>query len=483
MQRKLILISVLLVACGMAYATTAAKGFFTVNGSGKMIQFADANVLNGPTHDLFQWSYANDWREDQKNAEGHNGWYVLSADEWTYLLVTRDGDGMSKNALGSVNGQNGLVILPDRWVQPAGVPVFKPVTSGDIDYANNEYTTAEWAIMEAAGAVFLPCCGNGHEDNGFVFDSDNWEEHGVYWSATANSDPASQAWVIEMDGAVMPSVIHDHQSRAKTNYYSVRLVRTVPTLTVLDEDDDSAAFETKLTAAKTHDYAVMQRTMLRNGYFNTLCLPFDVPNIDASPLAGAEVYTFDGGTVSGTTGHEILHLNLTSLSGQRLSQGVPYLIRWTNATGTLDSLYFYNVENWDDDTDAGDDVGNANIKMHGFYYKTHITGSASPSEAHYNFFLGNNNAINWPTDGDDATKKMKGFRAHFYTLQDGSPYASAPIRRNMQTVWDIDETGSATAIQNTPSTISSEKLFRDGRVILHINGHLYDMSGKRLNAQ
>lgn len=475
MQRKSLLISVLLVACGMAYATTAAKGFFTVNGSGKMIQFADANELNGPTHDLFQWSYANEWREEQKNAEGHNGWYVLSAAEWTYLMVTRDG---SKNALGSVNGQNGLVILPDGWVQPAGVPVFKPVTSGT-DYANNPYTTAEWAIMEAAGAVFLPC--GGYSTSGG--DPTDATDHGVYWSATADEDNSSNAWVIEMDDGGITSVIHDHQSRAKTNYYSVRLVRTVPTLTVLDEDDESEAFATKLAAADDYSYAVMQRTLLRNGYLNTLCLPFDVPNIDASPLAGAEVYTFDGGTVSGTTGQEILHLNLTRLSGQRLSQGVPYLIRWMNTTGTLDTLYFYNVENWDDNTSAGDDVGNANIKMHGFYYKTHITGSASPSEAHYNFFLGNNNAITWPTDGGDATKKMKGFRTHFYTLPGGTPSA-APIRRNMQTVWDIDgEREGATGIQNTPLNVQAEKLFRDGRVILHINGHLYDMSGKRLNDQ
>lgn len=454
----------LLVACGMAYATTAAKGFFSVSES-KKVQFADANEVNGPTHDLFQWSTAS----SHATPDG-DGWYVLNHSEWTYLMATRDGVGMSKNALGSVNGVNGLIILPDGWVQPAGVPVFKPVTSGVV-YANNVYTTAEWAIMEAAGAVFLPC--QGYSTDGG--EPENATDHGRYWASDAYNSDNGYSISIE------PDVIHDQNNNDKDNYYSVRLVKEV-TPTVLDEDDESATFATKLAAANDSTYAVMQRTLLRNGYFNTLCLPFDVPDIDASPLAGAEVYTFDGGTVSGTTGQEILHLNLTRLSGQRLSQGVPYLIRWTNVTGTLDSLYFYNVENWDDDTDAGDDVGNANIKMHGFYYRTHITGSSDPSAAHYNFFLGNNNAINWPTDGGDATKKMKGFRAHFYTSPGGSA-SSAPLRRNMTTVWDIDETGSATAIQNTPSTISSEKLFRDGRVILHVNGHMYDMSGKRLNDQ
>lgn len=459
----------LLVACGMAYATTAAKGIFTVNESGKMIQFADANEVNGPTHDLFQWSTAS----SHATPDG-DGWYVLNHSEWTYLMATRDGVGMSKNALGSVNGQNGLVILPDRWVQPAGVPVFKPVTSGVV-YANNVYTTAEWAIMEAAGAVFLPC--QGYSTDGG--EPENATDHGRYWASDAYNSDNGYSISIE------PDVIHDQNNNDKDNYYSVRLVRTVPTLTVLDEDDESAAFETKLAAADGYSYAVMQRTLLRNGYLNTLCLPFDVPNIDASPLAGAEVYTFDGGTVSGTPGQEILHLNLTRLSGQRLSQGVPYLIRWMNTTGTLDSLYFYNVENWDTNTSAGADVGNASIKMHGFYYKTHIdiNEDNDPDKAHYNFFLGNNNAINWPTDGEDTSKKMKGFRTHFYTLPGGTPSA-APIRRNMQTVWDIDgEREGATGFQNTPLNVQAEKLFRDGRVILHINGHLYDMSGKRLNDQ
>ena len=466
MQRKSLLIYMLLVACGMAYATTAAKGLFTVNESGKMIQFADANSVYSD-NELIQWANVDDVIT--------SGWDVLTSDEWTYLLVTRDGEGMSKNALGTVNGVNGLIILPDGWVQPEGVPVYQEVATG-IGYKENVFNAAQWSVMENAGAVFLPCRGYGY-DSGSGYKEEDTDDHGSYWAK--NASDASNAYRIQFN----IDNIHDCNTMAKTNYYSVRLVKEVPTLTVLDEDDESAAFETKLTAAKTHDYAVMQRTLLRNGYLNTLCLPFDVPNIDASPLAGAEVYTFDGGTVSGTTGQEILHLNLTRLSGQRLSQGVPYLIRWMNTTGTLDSLYFYNVENWDTNTSAGADVGNANIKMHGFYYKTHITGSASPSEAHYNFFLGNNNAINWPTDGGDATKKMKGFRTHFYTLPSGTPSAT-PIRRNMQTVWDIDgEREGATGIQNTPLNVQAEKLFRDGRVILHINGHLYDMTGKRLNDQ
>ena len=133
-------------------AEGATSGLFSV-AAGKKVRFADTNVTG-----LKQWSYANDWREEQKEEEGHDGWYVMNHAEWTYLLITRDGDGMSKNALGTVVGDSGLIILPDEWVQPAGVPVYKPVTEG-YDFKNNIYTASEWALMAQSGAVFLPCQG------------------------------------------------------------------------------------------------------------------------------------------------------------------------------------------------------------------------------------------------------------------------------------------------------------------------------------
>ena len=94
----LLFVSALVLSVGTMYGATAAKGVFTVNAQGKKVQFANANEV-----ELVQWSTANAWREEQKNAEGHNGWFVLDHNEWTYLLVTRDGEGMSKNAEGNVN--------------------------------------------------------------------------------------------------------------------------------------------------------------------------------------------------------------------------------------------------------------------------------------------------------------------------------------------------------------------------------------------
>ncbi len=86
-------------------------------------------------------------------------WMVLSIDEWSYLTEKRP-DAERKCGGAVVDGVDGLVIFPDDWAAPDGltfVPDFEKV-SKDEDIPN-QYTTDEWAAMEAAGAVFLPNAG------------------------------------------------------------------------------------------------------------------------------------------------------------------------------------------------------------------------------------------------------------------------------------------------------------------------------------
>lgn len=443
----------------------AASGLFSVAADRK-VRFAMHNVPG-----LVQWSWANAHTEADAN-----GWRVLTGDEWSYLMITRDGEGMSKNNLGTVDGQKGLVILPDDWVQPVGVPEFKPVTAGKY-YDKNVYTAAEWDLMAQSGAVFLPC-------EGYSTDSvtaTDAADHGAYWACNQYND--NTGYSIHFDNGT----IHDfNYYTLKTTYYSVRLVRNEATIPELDEEHYSAAFATDLAAASEKDFAIVNRTLRKDSTLYTLCLPFDVPNVDASPLAGAEIFTFEGGTVSGSTGNEVLHLHLSRLEGKRLTQGVPYLLRWAKvgATQTMTRLCFYNVQNWDDDTSAATDPGNTTLKCHGVYPKAHIPGYTSGSVAHYNFFLGAKNQLYWP---DDATypsgseHDMKGFRAYFYITLSGYP-ASAPSYRNIKMVWEIDgEADSPTDMESVQSSgISVQKQLRDGQVILIIDGQMFDLQGKQI---
>ena len=443
----LALCALLLSAAGTVGATTP-KGVFSV-GDGVYVTLADENYSQS-TKTFFTFA--------ETQAISEEGWHVLDKDEWTYLLVTRDA-GLAaadqRNGIGTVAGVHGLIIIPDNWIQPSGVPA---LTGGSSEGWNtNSYDATAWADMADAGAVFLPAAG-------YSTDGINAVDPGLdgtYWSSSENSDNTAQGFAIQFQN----SVIHDRQAKAKTMYYSVRLAQTV---TVLDENDDASTFSTKFAAADDENFALMKRTLYKDGYFNTICLPFDVNSIAASPLAGAEIFTFEGGNVVETGAGTELQLQLSPLTGDQLTKGVPYMIRWTSG----DDLSFLKFDNivWGTGSDA-DRTGDAKVTFQGFYPVTQIV-----EENHYNLFLGADDILYWPIS--DGTS-MKGFRA--YWLVDPGQPSPAPIYRGMPaSLYIRQKTGVTTGIENDELKTKSAKLLREGRVVLLINGEPYSIGGQKL---
>ena len=81
-------------------------------------------------------------------------WMVLSCAEWEYLMEKRP-DAEHKCGGAVVDGIDGWVILPDDWAAPEGLTFVADFSVEDIEEIPNQYTTDEWAVMEATGAVFL----------------------------------------------------------------------------------------------------------------------------------------------------------------------------------------------------------------------------------------------------------------------------------------------------------------------------------------
>lgn len=443
---KILALCALLLSAAGTVGATAPKGVFSV-GPGVYATLGDENYSEGPKC-FFTF--------DEAQAISVTEWHVLTKSEWTYLLVTRD-EGRAaadqRNGIGTVDGKHGLIIIPDNWIQPSGVPALTGGSSEGWD--TNIYDATKWAAMADAGAVFLPAAG--YSEDGTT--AEDAGEDGSYWSSTANGN--DNAYAIQF----IYSTIHDRQPKAKGNYYSVRLAKTV---TVLDENDDVSTFATKFATASTQDYALMNRTLYKDGYFNTICLPFDVNSIAASPLAGAEIFTFEGGNVVETgTGTE-LQLQLSPLVGDKLTKGVPYMIRWTSG----DDLSFLKFDDiaWGAGSDAGQ-TGDAKVTFHGFYPMTTIT-----YEDHYNLFLGADDVLYWPTS--DGTS-MRGFRA--YWLVNHSQPSPAPIYRGMPaSLYIRQKTGVTTGIENDELKTKSDKILREGRVVLIINGEQYSIGGQKL---
>ena len=464
-MRRFFFVALLCAVVQMVYSATPGTGVFTVNGEGKTVRFASSTETG-----LHQWADA----VAIASAAG-SGWTMLTGAEWSYLLASGRASAADKNALGTVNGVHGLIILPDDWTLPDGLSF----TGNLFHFDDNTYTAEQWTLMANAGAVFLPAGGYGYNDpdDGGKYKELDQGIWGAYWADEYELDNTKACSI-----HFQQETAHDcnHYSD-KTVYYSVILVRDASEPvdpTILDEVDELAAYTTKWTAAKEEDYAYVRRTLKKDGTFYTLCLPFDVPDIEASPLAGAEVFTFDGGSVSGTEGNEVLNLEMTHLAETRLSAGVPYILRWSNTGETLASpLYFSYVENWDDDTDAGTDPGNETIKFHGVYPRAHIPGYETGNEPHYNFFMGANNTLYWPDDSLYPDSKMKGFRAYFYIIPGGGPNP-APVKRGMQAVWKIKEV--ATGTQNTEHRAQTEKQLRSGQLYIMYEGQMYDVMGNKV---
>ena len=112
----------------------------------------------------------HEWGNNTIQTSTHTGWRTLTNKEYVYLVHDRANAAMLFG-LGSVNGQNGVILLPDDWCMPAGLSFTASTTRGlewngtyyfneqADNYTHNAYTEAEWAQMESAGAVFLPAAG------------------------------------------------------------------------------------------------------------------------------------------------------------------------------------------------------------------------------------------------------------------------------------------------------------------------------------
>ena len=154
-------------------------------------------------------------------------WRTLTAAEWEYVFERR-ANADSLFGFGSVNGTNGLILLPDGWTLPAGSTFVPGTENGFVDkgtyyqspgdnYGSNTYTENQWAPMEAAGAVFLPAAGSRWSKN-----VSEVNEKGYYWSATpAEEDGKAYCIYFHSKGY---SVRH---AASVSCGYSVRLVHDV----------------------------------------------------------------------------------------------------------------------------------------------------------------------------------------------------------------------------------------------------------------
>lgn len=124
---------------------------------------SDYDIGGSYTNDLTGAYAEADWAWHNAICNGGNvahQWRTLTKDEWDYLFNIRT-DASSKYGIGNISGVPGMIILPDRWTLPSGCTFTSGLAPEECyyDWTLNNYTLAQWLLMEAAGAVFLPAAG------------------------------------------------------------------------------------------------------------------------------------------------------------------------------------------------------------------------------------------------------------------------------------------------------------------------------------
>lgn len=125
--------------------------------------------------------YAGDFADWGKNLSDGRTWRTLSSDEWRYLFEYRANAG-NLWSRGSVNGINGLIILPDNFGQPADLTW----TAQANNWTTNAYNLTQWAVLESLGAVFLPAAGRRSGGETMY----NVQDYGYYWSSSSYNTSA-----------------------------------------------------------------------------------------------------------------------------------------------------------------------------------------------------------------------------------------------------------------------------------------------------
>ena len=154
-----------------------------------------------------------DWGMNEICGDMPNTWRTLSKDEWEYLINKR-ANAKQLRGVARVHDVNGLILLPDNWITPAGISFTSGTHAKDssIYFAQvNDYTLEKWQLLEESGAVFLPTAGVIRIDEEL-----RSESRASYWSSTGQG---TKGYILNFHSSFVVASAQDRYGRR-----SVRLV-------------------------------------------------------------------------------------------------------------------------------------------------------------------------------------------------------------------------------------------------------------------
>ena len=235
--------------------------------------------------------------------------------------------------------------------------------------------------------------------------------------------------------------------------------------------EDSTNIELELSGlVSTSTKFTLDRTFYKDGYFNTLCLPFSLTSLVGTPLEGADVYEFESATKVGNA----LELYINPVTA--ITAGTPYLIKWEKESAfQIDTLtagtplvpwqsgemtYSMTFNNVTITASTGATVGT------GVQFVGSMGQSELPQANNY-LFVGANNTLYWP----NTANKLKGFRAYFVVNGSVAPH-STPARLVIR--------NTPTGLPYTGTNEPACKRIENGQLYIIRNGVKYNAQGQTI---
>ena len=324
-------------------------------------------------------------------------------------------------------------------------------------------TSGSTSILNAIEAVYsqTQTVGTGFEfkgtttaiSNASLYDADKpayiLQSDGNWHKVAANTE----------DAYVPPFRAYFQANNAQTANQLVTMLNAIEMSNVLDNSTLLANYAGQTVSVTLHD-----RTLYKDGDWNTLCLPFDVTDgntedevsFTGTPLEGATVMTFNGETSSFNASTGLLTLNFDNVAqNSTIAAGTPFIVKWTGTDVTNPVFSDVTISS----TAAGSVLSkDKNVRFLGTYSPVVIY-----SDAHDNLYLGAANTLYWPsTEG----YTMGSCRAYFHVDVNGG---AAAVRQFVLNFGDNSEETGITTTNYTNFTNSDDAW--------------YDLSGRRLSGK
>ena len=220
----------------------------------------------------------------------------------------------------------------------------------------------------------------------------------------------------------------------------------------LENNADNSATLTTYNG-QTCDVILTNRTLYKDGKWNTICLPFNV-TIDDSDLAGGTARPLISANITETT------LNLTFGSTvTTLTAGTPYIIKWADGTDITNPVFFgVTIDKTNCNYDNGE-TGDSRVRFMGTYGCTTFSDTDNSI-----LLLGSANTLYYPT-----TNATIGACRAYFKLGDGEALA------NRLTTFNIDFGDGETTSLSEKGIVNSEKFATAT--------DWYTLDGRRLNGK